>query len=146
MARLVLYHFSDLHFHRRDDFDRQIVINALWADIARQMEAGLVPDLIAVTGDIAFSGKVDEYKRAETEFFLPLLEKTNSNREDIFMVPGNHDVDRDILLDINSDRIAFLRDRDSINTFIGQRQSLSRYLASFEAIQEIRSGLMWART
>jgi predicted MPP superfamily phosphohydrolase len=115
MARLVLYHFSDLHFHRSDDFNRQIVLRALWEDIKRQMAAGLVPECIAVTGDIAWSGKAEEYKRAETEFFLPLMENTNLSRENIFMVPGNHDVDRDVLSDVNPDKIASLCDRDSVN-------------------------------
>jgi hypothetical protein len=35
-----------------EEFDRSIVLGALWSDIVRQMGSGLVPDFIAVTGDI----------------------------------------------------------------------------------------------
>ncbi len=55
------------------------------------------------------------------------------------MVPGNHDVDRDVLSDVNSDKIASLCDRDSINDFIAQPRTLSRYLASFEAFREFEA-------
>ena len=138
---MVIYHLSDLHFRTADDFDRQVVLRALWRDIGQQMKAGLVPDCIAVTGDIAWSGKPEEYKRAESDFFLPLLERTNLNRDDIFLVPGNHDVDRDVLSDVNPEKIASLCDRETVNKFIGQPRTLSRYLASFEAYRQFEAAL-----
>jgi predicted phosphohydrolase len=141
MPRLIFYHFSDLHFRTDEEFDRDIVIRALWSDIERQMKSGLVPDFIAVTGDISWSGRVDEYKRAESEFFLPLLDKTNLSRGDLFIVPGNHDVEREALSDVNPDRIVSLRDRDSVNIFIGQPRTLARYLISFETYKTFVSGL-----
>jgi 3',5'-cyclic AMP phosphodiesterase CpdA len=105
------------------------------------MKSGLVPDFIAVTGDISWSGRTEEYKRAESEFFLPLLEKTNLERGDLFIVPGNHDVEREVLSDVNPDRIADLRDRDSVNDFIGQPRTLSRYLAAFDNYEKFIGGL-----
>ena len=45
-----------------------------------------------VTGDIANSGKADEYVEA-TKFFDKLLEATGVHRRELVIIPGNHDVD-----------------------------------------------------
>jgi len=141
MSTLLFYHFSDLHFRVKDEFDRKVVLNALWSDVRDQMKFGHVPDFVAVTGDIAFSGQVDEYKRAEEEFFIPLLDITNLQRCDLFIIPGNHDVDLSILKDLNASRISSLQDRDQVNDFISQSRTLARYLAPFEAYHSFVSKL-----
>ncbi|OWV96927.1 hypothetical protein ATY81_27575 [Rhizobium sp. R72] len=51
------------------------------------------PDLIFLTGDIAFSGKENEYLHA-TKFLDELLQRTGVGRDRLFVIPGNHDVDR----------------------------------------------------
>ena len=50
-------------------------------------------DFIFVTGDIAFSGAQEQYDKA-MGFFEKLLEITNVPKERLFIVPGNHDVQR----------------------------------------------------
>ena len=57
---------------------------------------GLRPDFIAVSGDIAFSGAPEEYGLAR-QFFDELLEATDLPKTRLFIVPGNHDVDRSII-------------------------------------------------
>ena len=44
-----------------------------------------------MTGDIAYSGRTEEYERA-SDFFNNILEILNLEREAIFFVPGNHAV------------------------------------------------------
>jgi DNA repair exonuclease SbcCD nuclease subunit len=61
--------------------------------IALRVRQGRQPDLIFATGDIAHAGKASEYKRA-TAFFDALLEATGLERRRLFVIPGNHDVDR----------------------------------------------------
>jgi hypothetical protein len=51
------------------------------------------PDLVFLTGDLAFSGKEEEYERLEKEFIAPLRTELPPSCP-IFTVPGNHDVDR----------------------------------------------------
>jgi predicted phosphodiesterase len=46
-----------------------------------------------VTGDIANGGQENEYSQA-TNFFDELLEATGLSKKQLFVVPGNHDVDR----------------------------------------------------
>ncbi len=110
MSKLVWFHFSDLHFRARDDFDRARVLGALWDDVRRQMSRGLVPDFLMITGDIAFSGKAEEYKRAEIEFIIPLLEMTGIDRERLFLVPGNHDLNRARISNLNAEKVLALQE------------------------------------
>jgi hypothetical protein len=44
---------------------------------------------------LAFSGKQEEYKAAKGEFLERLLEATGLNPDQLFIVPGNHDLNRD---------------------------------------------------
>ncbi len=37
MARIVWYHFSDLHFRSGDAFDRERVLSSLWEDLRGQI-------------------------------------------------------------------------------------------------------------
>jgi hypothetical protein len=151
MAGLTWYQFSDLHFRDRPDFDRSIVLSALQRDIPAQLDKGLVPDFICVTGDIAWSGQEQEYRIAETEFFLPLLDQIGLPRDKLFIVPGNHDVDRSALEVLNCAPLAALDSRDKVNRFIGDSKTLARYLIGFEAYDsfvrsltgQANSGLGW---
>jgi tetratricopeptide (TPR) repeat protein/predicted phosphodiesterase len=87
-------HVSDFHIHAGDPYDQNVVLKALVASVRRMREKdGRAPDLIFATGDIAFSGKSAEYELA-TRFFDELLDAANVEREHLFVIPGNHDVDR----------------------------------------------------
>jgi predicted phosphodiesterase len=56
-------------------------------------DLGLNFDFIVVTGDIARTGQVDEYEVCLV-FCDALLAATGLDRQRLFIVPGNHDVDR----------------------------------------------------
>jgi tetratricopeptide (TPR) repeat protein/3',5'-cyclic AMP phosphodiesterase CpdA len=87
-------HVSDFHIREGEPYDRHVVLRALVASVRRMREKdGRVPDLVFATGDIAFSGKPAEYAMA-TKFFDDLLDATGLDRRRLFVIPGNHDVDR----------------------------------------------------
>jgi hypothetical protein len=98
--RLNFLHLSDIHFSHRDDamkwdLDKPIR-QALIADASES--AGAVGGLTAVliTGDIAFSGAPAEYLIAE-EWLDRLCDQVGIPHEDVWLVPGNHDVDRAVV-------------------------------------------------
>jgi len=88
-------HVSDFHLTDGAPYEQEVVLRSLVRSVKRFREEGYVPDLIFATGDIAHSGKVKEYEQA-TRFFDDLLEAAGQGRERLFIVPGNHDVDRRI--------------------------------------------------
>jgi len=97
MGGLTWLHLSDWH-QKGKDFDRQVVRDALIRDI-RNREA-ISPDLAKIdffvfSGDVAYSGKSEEYESAKEQLFNPILEASQVSRDRLFIVPGNHDLDLD---------------------------------------------------
>ena len=98
---MLLLHISDIHFsdpicHTQMDPDLPYR-TALVQDVERKMtELGRV-EVILVTGDIAFHGLASEYKAAFS-WLMELSRACGCPAENIFVVPGNHDVDRDVIL------------------------------------------------
>ena len=88
-------HISDFHVRSGDPYDRDVVLGALVKSLAEYHRQGRSPDLIFATGDIAHSGKPQEYDLAE-KFFDDLLSALNLPKNRLFVIPGNHDVDRDL--------------------------------------------------
>jgi len=91
-------HISDLHFGREDISkttyvaNRQMLINSFF-DSFKEIPSEWKPDILVVTGDVAYSGKQGEYKQA-LEFFEKFLtlEDQKVKVKDIVFCPGNHDV------------------------------------------------------
>ncbi len=94
-SALTWLHISDLHLRDRGRYDQEVILRALVASVKQFREEGRVPDLIVVTGDIAHSGKAEEYLQA-TLFFDDLLAAAGLDKRRLFVVPGNHDVDRTV--------------------------------------------------
>ena len=93
MSTITWLHLSDLHFQatRQHRWDENIVLQALLADVQECRKVyGLAPDLILISGDIAYSGTPAEYGLARA-FFDKLLAVTGPSKERMFVVPGNHD-------------------------------------------------------
>jgi DNA repair exonuclease SbcCD nuclease subunit len=87
-------HLSDLHLSSPNDYNKQVVLDSLLHDIKESgSHYGLQPDLIIISGDIALTGRAEEYTYAQ-EFFDRLLRATDLTKDRLFIVPGNHDIDR----------------------------------------------------
>ncbi|MDJ0837839.1 MAG: metallophosphoesterase [Acidobacteriota bacterium] len=94
---LTWLHLSDFHFKGGADWQQDVVLQSLIRDVIRNHipELGLKPDMVVVTGDIARKGKADEYAVAK-QYFMELASYLEHDPEDCwYLVPGNHDVDRD---------------------------------------------------
>ncbi|MDX8126680.1 metallophosphoesterase [Methylomonas sp. OY6] len=110
-TKLTWLHISDIHFHPntewRDNSTRDNLITYLQTMFVD--DPSLRPDLIFCTGDIAFgetrsSQLADQYNQAK-EFFSKLLTVCGQEGKPLpdrrlFVVPGNHDVNRN---NINND-------------------------------------------
>ncbi len=99
MSQLVFLHLSDIHFSKRSSsaYDPDLDLRReLVADAARTLEKVKVCGGILVSGDIAFSGKPDEYAKAQ-DWLRELCKLLRCDEEAVWVVPGNHDVDRDVI-------------------------------------------------
>ena len=108
MSTITWLHLSDLHACRpRTGWDAARVQETLIADLEHlQHEHDLAPDLIFFTGDAAF-GEIgsdpEETLRGQLEVFAAFLEEVRKTIdpafpwESVFLVPGNHDVNRNFV-------------------------------------------------
>lgn len=98
---MLLLHISDIHFRAPNcldpdqDPDRPYRTRLLRDVRARVAELGPVGAILA-GGDIAFKGAPEEYRTA-TVWIRELAAVAGCPPERVFVVPGNHDVDRDII-------------------------------------------------
>lgn len=87
-------HVSDFHFVAHgDDFSQRVATQALLDDVQIRIVDREPASFVLVTGDVAFSGRPEEYDRAG-EFMSRLASVAGVPPERFFFVPGNHDVDR----------------------------------------------------
>lgn len=137
---LTWIHLSDLHFRESQTTDENIVLEPLLEDISeRSLKDDMHPDFIAITGDLAFSGKPSEYALAHI-FLDKLLGVTRLSPKQLFIVPGNHDVDRGrIPLSVKS-LSKSLADREITNTVLDSPEERRLFLSRFAGYAEFFNG------
>jgi predicted phosphodiesterase len=100
-AKLTFVHLSDIHFilafSSESPFDIDKAVRDAILNDAKNLGSKLEPIAgILITGDIAYAGKPGEYKTA-LDWLAQLTETLNCEKEYLWCVPGNHDVDRSVL-------------------------------------------------
>lgn len=112
-------HLSD--FHIRDDlgWSQDVVLNSLVKDLRFRFGLETAPDLLFLTGDIAYSGSSTEYIRAE-EFVRELQDATSVPSERLFIVPGNHDIARGVEEDAFRGASGTLQNEIEIDKFLAR--------------------------
>ena len=95
MSQTQILHLSDMHTRCDVQFDYSVVLDPLVSRLRKDRdERGLRPELLILSGDIAWSGNKDEYELAH-EFLSKVCSELDISKDAVFIVPGNHDVDRD---------------------------------------------------
>jgi len=100
--KIVLVHLSDIHFTGSSgnvhDVD-QNVRDELLRDVAELTKQLGSATGVLVTGDIAFSGKKEEYQHAG-DWLRKVCDAVGCEEQKVAVVPGNHDVDRGLAGDL----------------------------------------------
>ena len=124
---LTWLHLSDFHFKKDADWQQDVVLKALMRDVIAKLPGeGLQPDMVFFTGDIAHSGKKQEYKGAMT--FLDKLanELGHQPAEQWFLVPGNHDVDRS-LINFPDKSLRYAITEETVREALGDQTTWNRF-------------------
>ncbi|MBI3268844.1 MAG: metallophosphoesterase [Planctomycetes bacterium] len=149
-------HLSDIHVEPPDPHhaqDQKLVLDALRRDVeGRQAEHLPAPDALLVTGDIAYRGVAGQYAKAKT-WLLDLAQLVNLEPAQVYAVPGNHDVDRDVdKNDGNARRLVHClrKGTDDLDSALDQapdRELLARRLGNYLAFaSELAPACLGART
>ncbi|WP_217550278.1 metallophosphoesterase [Pantoea sp. GbtcB22] len=94
---MLILHLSDIHFRKSEIATAQDpnihLRNELIRDVEEQCEQLGPPDVIIVSGDVAFAGAPEEFEFA-SQWLSELCQRSGSSMKSVFVVPGNHDVVR----------------------------------------------------
>jgi WD40 repeat protein/3',5'-cyclic AMP phosphodiesterase CpdA len=105
-SSLTLLHLSDIQFGRNHRFGRlgsadpEERIDSLLERLARDLrrlekQDGLRPDVVVLSGDLAEWGRAKEFDDV-FDFTVGLLERLKLDRDRVVLVPGNHDISRNL--------------------------------------------------
>lgn len=131
-------HLSDWHQRGSTlDHDRKVVLDALLRDIrerAQTVDACLTElDFIVFSGDVAFFGRKEEYQVAQKHFFEPVLQAAGLSPDRLFIVPGNHDLDRDIVTEMLPPALQQpFTSNEQVKTWLDNGRKQRRVLEPFE--------------
>jgi hypothetical protein len=93
---LVFIHLSDIHFNKKGmdhyDLDKDLR-DQIEKDVARMRPKFTSIKGVLVSGDVAFGGRKEEYDEAQA-WLKKLCELAGCREQNVWCVPGNHDVDR----------------------------------------------------
>ncbi|MGD0023830.1 MAG: metallophosphoesterase [Xanthobacteraceae bacterium] len=150
---MLLLHISDIHFKHTEvgqpDDPNKALRNDMIQDVKKMRDQiGAPADGILLSGDIAFAGKAAEYDFAYTWLESELCPAAGCRIENVFVIPGNHDVDRtaeagpaQVMVRANLRQVAtnklndeirkWMRDRTSANVIFGPIDNYNRFAAKF---------------
>jgi predicted phosphodiesterase len=150
---MLLVHISDIHFKATEVGQPDDPNRALRSDLVEDVkkmrtEIGRPANGIILTGDIAFAGKAVEYDFAYKWLEEELCPAAGCTIEEVFVIPGNHDVDRTAeagpaqqaaraqLRQTSAHKAdkeisKWLRDRKSSDVIFGPIENYNRFAAKF---------------
>jgi hypothetical protein len=101
MGRVRILHISDLHERagrEKEQWRRRRVLGEAWLRHLDELADEAPIDVLLFTGDAADWGQPAEFACA-TEFLGATLERLGLGPDRLFVIPGNHDVDRNVEAD-----------------------------------------------
>lgn len=114
-----ILHLSDIHFGRdnyniSEPFSKKNEILDSLIDYVSELDSKMKPDLVLVTGDIAWYGKASEYEEAY-KWFKKLMEKLELDGNQIVFCPGNHDVNRSVAVNFHEKELLVGTERPKLS-------------------------------
>lgn len=131
-------HISDIHMRPRDSWSQDVILKAMCDELVRRRRKGTFVDFILATGDLAFSGKADEYKLM-ADFFNAISAASGISKERIFCVPGNHDIDRDRQKMSFHGARHILQNQNQIDLFLSPGEELETLLKREENYRQFQN-------
>ncbi len=159
VRKISILHMSDLYINgdspdSADDFYKRSISRKMIEAVREHIEKQSSKiDFAAITGDIAFTGKENDYNAAAS--FLRKLQSMIGKKTRFFIVPGNHDVDRnkikrffslhDVVLNSRTDE--FLSAPDNLRNHIHPRfEQFKKFANSLNpSLYKSKAEYFWVR-
>ena len=139
MKKITWLHISDWH-QKGEEFGKEVVGEKLIEDIKKRSEISSdldKVDFIIFSGDLAYSGKNQEYELAQQRLLDPLLDATGLKPDKLFFVPGNHDCDRSRIEAFESfESSKDFKNNEDVNKLLESEEQRNKLLKSFQSYKE----------
>lgn len=136
-------HVSDLHFGHKKELrlriDQELTSQEIVNDAKRMLAKLGRPDFIFVTGDVAFKADAASEYPAATKWLNDLVSSVGSSADKVFIVPGNHDVDRGKVKENYTSQAAHEKLRkipEDVDVFLGDSGQMANIWSKLEAYAE----------
>jgi predicted phosphodiesterase len=146
--KVKILHLSDLHF-QSNNIAQNIVNDSLIRMLKEIVEPNKNFNLLILTGDIAYSGKKEEYEIAK-EYIDNIIKVIGITNKEVIIVPGNHDVDRSKIEQHHIDWwyrfkeekeiLSVLNDNRSFPTLMGKKDAFFEFLKQYPNNNIIKHG------
>jgi formylglycine-generating enzyme required for sulfatase activity/predicted phosphodiesterase len=139
MAGISWLHLSDWH-QGGTDWDRSVVLEKLLERVGNRGE--IAPELAELdffvfSGDLAFSGSKAEFEAGWSQLLEPLCRRTSVPPERLFVVPGNHDVERSRFRLLPTELAQTVKSRDGILPWLLDEEMRGRLLDPFRSYSDL---------
>lgn len=127
---------SDIHWTKRKSWNEDFpgMKSRFLVDIQEYIDAGNEIDYVFICGDIAFKGSSEEYCNA-LEYIDKVCKIIGCTREEVFVVPGNHDLNRNAI---------GYRTREILNAALSFATNNENYLQVILNSKELRKDMFSA--
>jgi hypothetical protein len=141
MSTISWLHLSDLHARDEGNAVERAVFESMLKDIEAQIEAEeLDLDAVFFTGDLAFSGAPGQYRIVEKKLDEVLDACGLAGcRDRLFIVPGNHDVNRQAVWPPHrtfAESLLHTEGYDEINAFLCAKEQRDWFFRRFKGYRQ----------
>jgi predicted phosphodiesterase len=143
MAQITWLHLSDWH-QDTEKHDRKVLADKLREDLTARAE--LDPrlaqvDFVVFSGDAANHGKAEEFRAVRDVLFEPVLKLLELKPDRLFMVPGNHDLDRSVITKRLAPALnAPLTSHNAVKDWLSESDDRAHALQPFAAYEDFVRG------
>jgi predicted phosphodiesterase len=132
-------HISDLHLKAEyDTWAQNIVLCEMVDAIYEQANSTIRPEFVIVSGDLAYAGLEIEYDLVDA-FLKYLCSKIDVPQERVFIVPGNHDINRNVKTTCFNGARSILINPSAADLFLGnetEREDLLKRLSAYKKFEQ----------
>ena len=131
-------HLSDFHIKPEEDYKTTPIFSALQDDIEEMMKRLSINsfDFIIITGDLGYFGKNGDYESVEP-LLDDILSYTHISKKKLFIVPGNHDIDREIVKEMNNQLLTNWKSEEEYEKFVkGNKVILNAFFTKFDGFSD----------
>lgn len=138
--KYAIVNISDIHYRKKEPEGASTITNAFINDLKEQIiTLSDYKFYLAITGDIVYMGNDNEAYQSFSEEFDQKLTTIGLSKEHRLLVPGNHDLDRNVVTEDFQNYIKriekFSRTEQSFNNFITDKNPMDQKFDNYELFE-----------